>query len=362
MILLSAVAWLAFCPTPPVRAVKLDDSNKAATQVCAEFDPAVAFKRKAGCSGWASRAGNKIWMSYNSMGLRDKDYPPLPPPGAARALFIGGSLTAGSGLEEKDSPPRVFERGLRRRGLPVEVVNATGEGYTGWQNAVRLKQYLDAYSPQFVVYHLSAHYIFTDRALWDDLRVNGAEILGRKNPFRVLPKFLQILFSDSRFWGRRRVHFILRFYLEQWGRIRASRELAAADPEQGLKNLLGPTLRELEQMQSRCRAAGARLYVIYDGAEVNADQYLLIAGPSWPARFAHWVGISPFRFEGAIVEKRLREEAAKLGFEVLSLARDRTSLTDPAHRLARDYHWNVRGSEIFGEAAAREFLPAQKRG
>jgi hypothetical protein len=352
MITFSAALGLALL-TAPARADKLDASNKKATTACLQSDRDLLVKRKPGCSAEISRAGARVLMSYNALGLRDKDYPRTASSGITRALVIGGSLMAAPGLEEKDAPPRALERALRRRGLSVEVVNASGEGYTGWQNAVRLKEFLGAYAPKLVVYHLASHYIFTDRALWYDLRFDRGDVRGRLPPLRGALKALHPLLMKTP-----GVFFAIRVYEEQWGRIRASREIAAAPPDKGFDDLMGPTLDELAQMSGACRAAGARLFVVYDGEAATADQYLLVGGPAWPGRLAQWLLIRSLRFEGAAVEKRLVEDGARRGYELLSIDPERQALQDPANRLAGDYHWNARGAEIFGEAAARELASA----
>lgn len=352
MIKLSAALGIALLAAP-ARADKLDASNKKATTACLQPDRDLVFKRVPGCSGEVSRAGSKVNMTYNALGLRDKDYPREAPAGTARLLVVGGSLMTAPGLEETATPPRALERALRRRGLAVEIVNASGEGYTGWQNAVRLKEFLAAYAPKLVVYHLASHYIFTDRALKYDLRFRQGEVRGRLPALPGVPDWAYWLLIRPRY-----ANFLIRMYKEQWGRIRASREIAAAPPDQGFENLMGPTLDELAQMSGECRAAGARLFVVYDGDAATADQYLLVGGPAWPGRLAQWLMIRSLRFEGESVDKRLREDGARRGYEVLSIAAARPALQDPANRLDGDYHWNARGAEIFAESAAAALAPA----
>lgn len=337
----------------PARADKLDSSNKRATTVCVKPDRDLVYRREPGCSAEVSRAGRKALMSYNALGLRDKDYPPEAPAGATRLLVMGGSLMTAPGLEEKDAPPRALERALRAKGLSVEVVNGAGEGFTGWQNAVILPELLEAYAPKAVVYHLASHYIFTDRALWYDLRVGPKGVRGRFPALRSLPKELRPLFR-----GAPRVQFMIRTWREQWGRIKASRAVAKAPPAQGFEDLMAPTLAELRQMAAACRKAGARFYVVYDGDAATADQYLLVGGPAWPGKLAQSFWIRSLRFEGATVEDRLRVDGAAFGYELLSIAAERTKLQEQANRLPGDYHWNERGSALFGEAAAAALAPA----
>ncbi|MDE2490593.1 MAG: hypothetical protein KGM24_07070 [Elusimicrobia bacterium] len=346
--LLLAAVWPALLPAVPARAAAgFEQSNRRATFACVRYDPQVLFSRRPNCSGWASRDGIRSWMSYNALGLRDKDYPPKPARGVLRVLFTGGSMISAPGLAEKDDPARVFEAELRRRGLRAEVINASGEGYVGWENVVRLPRYLAAYSPQVVIYHLEPHYLFSDRALWLDLWFRDGKIAGRMGALRFLPSPLRALLKD-----RHRLIFYLHNYIEQWDRIRASWQLAAIrDPGAKLDDLLKPTVAELAQMRDASRAAGARFYVVYDGDEANADEFLRVRNTYWAARLAQHVWVRQFHLPGSAVVDRLRGA----GFRVLSLAAVDAQLTAPENCLPGDYHWNERGARIFGAATAERF-------
>lgn len=326
-----AVIWALFASGTRARAfAKLDASNETVTIACVQFDAQVGYRRRSDCSGWTTRAGRRVLMRYNRLGLRDKDYPPRPAPGVLRVLATGGSLVTGSGLEEKDSPPRALERALARRGIRAEVIDAAVEGYSSWENAGRLKEYLTVYSPKAVVYHLSSHYIFTDRAR----RPDRAPVPGR-------------------------LAFLLRGYVEQWDRVEASRRLVSLDvPSRKLDDLLAPTLADLRRMQDLCRAAGARFFIAYGDEEVNADQFVQPLRPPLVARLAQRFAIRPFRFDGAAVAERLHEE----GFDVLPLSADQPELESPSNRLPGDYHWNESGAALFGDAVARELAKALATG
>ncbi|MBI3552416.1 MAG: hypothetical protein HY077_07845 [Elusimicrobia bacterium] len=333
------VAW-ALLPVPSIAdaAAMLDTANERMTTVCVEPNPLTGHVRKAHCAGWASRSGRRVWYSYNGLGLRDKDYPARPAPGVLRILAADGSILAGSGLKEKDSPARALERALKGRGLRVEVINAAGSGYAVWQNAVWLKRYLKAYSPRVVLFYLPSHFIFTERSYWRRLRRDNGNVVG------IEPWLL-------------RLRFLVFLYIEQWDRIHASWKLRSIrDPAARLENLLAPVLSELRQMRDACRASGARFFVVYADEEVNADYYVLPERPPVAVRFEQWFFIRQFRFDGAVVEKRLRDA----GLEILSIAGDEPGLRSRSNRLPGDYHWNESGANLFGEAAAREFVKAWK--
>lgn len=71
----------------------------------------------------------------NARGLRGAEFAREPQPGVARVLALGDSFTAGVGVEESQSWPRVLERQLDKQGRKVEVINA-GVGGWGLDNAL----------------------------------------------------------------------------------------------------------------------------------------------------------------------------------------------------------------------------------
>src|SRR3569832_1904267 len=177
---------------------------------------------------------------------------------------------------------------------------------------------------------------------WPDLQRDVDDVVGSKPSLRFVPSFLRPLLRKSRF-----IPFLIRTDREEWDRVVASRLLSReADPGRKLDLLLAPTLRELEQMERFSRAAGARFYVAYDGDEVNADQYMLVRGAYAVARIAQWICVRSFSFDGAVVLRRLEEDASRAGFRVLSAAPKQTTHKNPANRLPDDYHWNARGAAI----------------
>jgi hypothetical protein len=330
---------------------RLDVSNEHIVFVCTSGDSMLGHIHTPNCSGYGERAGRRVLMSYNDLGLRDKDYPARPAPGVVRLLAAGGSVLTGSGLEEKDSPPRALERSLRRLGLKAEVIDASGEGYTGWQNAVLLPQYLDAYSPRAVVYYFPSHYIFTDRSNWPRMRVTSGRLEGlepRLAFLRVIPPSWRKPLAR---WLKSKT--ILLVYREQWDRIRTSWRLAlTSDPERRFDDLARPTLRILHQMDSDCRARGIEFFVAYGAEELNADYYVLPHRPPLVVRLEQALLVRQFRFDGARFEKRMSAE----GLKVLPLDAAQAALESPENRLPGDYHWNEKGAALFGDVVAAQLV------
>jgi acyl-CoA thioesterase I len=79
--------------------------------------------------------------------------------GRVRVLAFGDSLTAGYGLAEAQAFPRVLERYLRERGLPVDVLNHGVSGETTGGGAARLQWSLGE-RPDLVILELGANDAF----------------------------------------------------------------------------------------------------------------------------------------------------------------------------------------------------------
>lgn len=66
-------------------------------------------------------------VEINSLGLRDREFSAVPPPGRTRIMMLGDSLTLGWGVEGNETYSKVVEDMLRNSGRDVEVIN-TGVG------------------------------------------------------------------------------------------------------------------------------------------------------------------------------------------------------------------------------------------
>jgi lysophospholipase L1-like esterase len=66
-------------------------------------------------------------VKINSLGLRDREFPPAPPPGRTRVMMLGDSLTFGWGVQGGQTYSKRVEDMLRKAGHDVEVIN-TGVG------------------------------------------------------------------------------------------------------------------------------------------------------------------------------------------------------------------------------------------
>ena len=121
---------------------------------CVRLDDVALYRFGPSCKETIVRAGRPSEMSYNKLGLRDKDYPPKPRAGWTRILFIGSSVLAGPGVAEHETPARRLEQRLRRTNKKVEVINAGVEGYSSLQLAAMTPRWIEAYNPTHVLLYL----------------------------------------------------------------------------------------------------------------------------------------------------------------------------------------------------------------
>ncbi len=90
-------------------------------------------------------------VRINALGLRGPEIARTPPPGRARILALGDSMTFGFYLAEGDTWPAQLEVLLRNRGRDAEVVNAGVGGWTISSETLFLEERALALAPAHVV-------------------------------------------------------------------------------------------------------------------------------------------------------------------------------------------------------------------
>ena len=145
-------------------------------------DGVYTFKAK--CKEWIIRSGHRVYMEYNSLGLRDIDHTPWPQKGWKRVLVVGGSALVGPGIEESKSPVQEYSKIIKRLGKKIEVINAGVEGYAIVHSAVKLKTLLEAYHPTHVLLFTSfINSVNFDSMYGDEIITNADQSL------KLEPKF-----------------------------------------------------------------------------------------------------------------------------------------------------------------------------
>jgi len=341
---LSLVALLTlvffFAPLPGVKsALKPTDGMSK----CVVSDPKSLHIFKPGCKEALVRAGRKYQVEYNSNGLRDREYTQNPKKGWQRIFMGGSSLFAGPGLDEKVTPPRKYEALLRKNSYKVEVINGGVEGYGALHSAVRMKEWLDAYSPTHLFYMIN----FSSSANVDIMnsilmRWEGETPLGMTNVMPMLQKYplLRRIFPTRNFQdfsrvytlnlvGYRVVHF-WRCYLRHLNEVETA------------KCLFAPTLKALSYMKVLADERGIKFLFLVNKDSANS---FLRAHPLINRRMAD-------KIERLVPRVTISARAIQAALDELGIsyaAMDRVQ--GPGVTLDDDYHWSEKGAEIFARQA-----------
>lgn len=88
---------------------------------------------------------------HNHLGFREREFDPVPVPGAYRIAVVGDSFTWGQGLDAPDRLTNRLERALRHEGVAAEVLNFGQPGANLQRNLENLETALDSARPDFVL-------------------------------------------------------------------------------------------------------------------------------------------------------------------------------------------------------------------
>lgn len=96
-------------------------------------DPLVGHRLTSGFRGWFVNhaEGGRHWITVNSQGLRDREYPLEKPPTGVRMLLLGDSYCEAAQVEFEEAFHARLERRLNdpAAGPAVEIINAGVDGY-----------------------------------------------------------------------------------------------------------------------------------------------------------------------------------------------------------------------------------------
>jgi hypothetical protein len=160
-------------------------------------------------------------VTFNSVGMRDREHSLEKPPGVFRILLLGDSFTEALQVPFEASLPSLIERSLHERtGKRIEVINA---GVSGWGTDDELRyltEYGLKYRPDLVVVAMTLHNDISDNLRHDWHRVeNGALVDQHREPMSFLDYQVMQL----------KAYLATRFQTYQlWRRVRHGREIRQA--------------------------------------------------------------------------------------------------------------------------------------
>jgi lysophospholipase L1-like esterase len=91
------------------------------------------------------------WEEINADGLRDRTHPTEKPPGRARLVALGDSVTLGAGIAPAEAYPQQLEALLRREGRLVDVMNVGLWGWSTRQERLAYERIVRRYRPDRVI-------------------------------------------------------------------------------------------------------------------------------------------------------------------------------------------------------------------
>lgn len=116
-------------------------------------DPIRGTALKAGYAGWAV-VENRVWVSINSDGMRDREHPLVAPPGTLRVAVLGDSYIQGMNVPFEKTFTSSLERALTQCVPPAmraEVLNFGVSGYGTAQQLLTYRHHAAKYRPDIVV-------------------------------------------------------------------------------------------------------------------------------------------------------------------------------------------------------------------
>lgn len=355
--------WLAACLLLMLlsgceRAGTLRRLQDESSMRCTSRVSTVGYRKKPGCAELETAGGITAEMRYNRQGLRDREYSSKPAPGTFRILLLGSSYLTAPGIPEPKMPSRQLERELSRRiKRKVEVVNGGVPGYGAIQNAILLPEYLAAYNPHIVLYHLTAkNEIFADAA-----KISATELDAAGHP--VAMHFQPLLPMPASFYsepGWKREILQLNFLLmREWSFTAASWSINPPwrRPEAAAEHLMAATVSMLDSMHRRTANRKIPFRVIWTENRSDTDQNVLSDRDYKVADFFQRYLIRRIDLQAQLLTRVMEAKNIPL------LPLWHPQLIDPSLRLQDGLHWNELTAALFARLLAtelaerRELLP-----
>ena len=280
-------------------------------------DPRLLFEPRPDFEGFSE--GTTV--RTNSLGLRERELPLDKPAGVVRVLFLGDSVTFGTGVPNDGPFPRVLETSLADDPGPrVETVNAAVVGYNTTQELARLEAVGPAYRPDAVVVLFVVNDLLDAFSIFD----HQYDPTGR--------------FAAQKIWLRRNSH-LYRFLQNTYWRV--SDELRRPGSERA----------QAPRPRARVEERLGELRAIAEWARANDAGFLLAL---YPDNLEDPVSPGPAG-ERVTVRQELLSFAERFGHPVVDLSGALGDVRDPRareFRLREDPHPSPAGHRAIAEVLA----------
>lgn len=310
--------------------------------------------------------GRNTLVTINADGWNSthRRYPVQRAPGMLRVAVIGDSYVHGSFVDVHEGFPEVLERQLNGAGLKAEVFRFGMDGAPLSQYLHVLRKEVKAYRPDVVIVPLihndfdESYRVLKTRYASSFMKVTSDDA-GRAveiEPADFRPGIADMLrnFRTFRYlYYKTNAYLVLKSYVsrlfwggnEDWAPEFVSSAVDIRRINDHTRNRFFARYI-LRQMQALAKAEGFKLVLAMDGV-----------------REAIYEGIEPHRYEVGRLNIIAREVTGELGLPFLDLQRtfaDDYAVNKQRFEFAYDWHWNVRGNLIAGQAIARLLLTDER--
>jgi hypothetical protein len=300
-------------------------------------------------------------VSFNSVGMRDREHVVEKPAGVFRVLLLGDSFMEALQVPFEASLPSLLERGLAQRtGRRIEVVNA---GVSGWGTDDELRyltRYGLRYQPDLLVVAMTLHNDISDnlRQEWHTVR-DGALVEQPLVPmsamrYRItqLKAFIATRFELYQLWRKVRHGGEIR----QIGRQLTSHVVQLFQEPTPDKVAFGLELTDhlLAAIRDTARVSGGRVVVVLLPLKYQLSD-------STFARFVQSAGVPPQEMKIGRPQQMVTRIADSLGVPVIDLLpRFRQWTADSTAPLYLDWdgHWNEAGHRLATEVVTQGLIQA----
>jgi GDSL-like Lipase/Acylhydrolase family len=300
-------------------------------------------------------------VTFNSVGMRDREHSLEKPVGVFRVLLLGDSFMEALQVPFEASFPSLLERALTERsGRRVEVLNA---GMSGWGTDDELRyltRYGLKYRPDLVLVAMTLHNDISDnlRREWHAIR-NGALVERQVAPMSFvqynvlhLKAFLATRFQLYQLWRRVRHGGEIRQIGKQLNThaVQLFREPTPAKITEGFEL----TDHLLSAIRDTSRTAGAGVAVVLLPLKYQLSDSIFAA-------FVQAAEVPPSEMQIGKPQAAIAHAADSLGIPVIDLLpsfRQWTADSTGPLYLEWDGHWNEAGHRLAAGAATEGLLRA----
>jgi len=303
-------------------------------------------------------------ISFNAVGMRDRERSPEKRQGTLRVLLLGDSFMEALQVPFEDSFPSLLEAGLRARlNREVEVVNAAVSGWTQDDQLYYLRKHGLHFKPDLVLVAMTLH-----NDVLENLRERFYTLAGGRLTPRPESRMPESEYRSLKIKG----YFASRSHL--WQLLRKLKHLAemrilAADLDKHVATLIAPdaaphandrgwalTFELFKEIRDTGRHIGAATAVMLIPLRIQLH-------PSALERFRDTAGLAASEVALDRPQQAMRTFGGEAGIEIIDLLPGMRSWTsanagrNPGASLhLHEGHWNVDGHRLASEIAVGTLL------